>query len=362
MSSPFHPFPLQACLSQMPAPESRFVVAKDYVPNALLPIVIHTADVPPMPPYDCRSEWHPDNGYLHPGGFHYLRKIRRYDQCWVEQLITEFNDTIADKLLATSRNGGTENLTIHVDGVVEEIPPGLPTHVEQSLLELRNLRIDDDLARRTDATVLKTAATIYHQLFPSVSPTSCFRRHIEWGKQYQYLTPYVFADWTNTTSCTNAKMAVFVVPPWYMAPRDMRDFVYTRTFTPSDLIQPGKPPDIEQKRQHYWAMVNDVCYMYEVHHFAFTTYEEWAFGSFSDDFVDVTISEVRGRTARYPTILETFLFWMHSACGGGPGLKPSQVGQCPPFFGQISTDEAPCTYQDLFVGDPKAIHAIFSCY
>ncbi|KII85584.1 hypothetical protein PLICRDRAFT_56813 [Plicaturopsis crispa FD-325 SS-3] len=339
-----------------------FVATKDYVPEALLPIVVHTKEVPSMPPHvDCRSECHPPDGYLHPGGFHYLRRIHRYDQFLIERAVTQFNESIAQTQLVRNQKGAG-SLTIHVDGIVEEIPAGLPDNVEEALLRLQQLRSDGDLSNRTDTTILNTATTIYHQLFPSVAPNATFRRHPEWGLKPQYMIPFIFADWTETESFTNSKMAVFVVPPWYLAPRDMRDFVNIRAFKGTDFIRPGTEPDMEQKRQHYWALVNDFCYMHQVQHFAFTTYEEWVFGCFSDDFADVCVSEVRGYTSRWPTILETFLFWMHSACGHDPGVKPSQVGYCPPFQGHLSTDEAPCTYEDLFDDDPEVVHAVFSCH
>ncbi|KII85583.1 hypothetical protein PLICRDRAFT_44911 [Plicaturopsis crispa FD-325 SS-3] len=247
----------------MSSTEPCHIATRDYVQQALLPIVVHTNDVPPMPEDDCRSEYHPRDGYMHPGGYHYLQRIHRYDQCLVERHINQFNESIARRQLTYNTDNG-EDLTIHVDGVVEEIPPGLPKRVEATLLGLRYLKSDENLVTRTEMTILETATTIYHQLFPSVAPTCRFWRYKAWGIQYEYMTPFVFADWNTTISCTNSKMAVFVVPPWYLAPRDMRDFVNIREFKRVDSIKPGVPPSMEEKRQHYWAMVNDFCFIYKV--------------------------------------------------------------------------------------------------
>lgn len=64
----------------MSASPPSVTTVKHYVPRALLPPVIHTDSVKPMPLEGFRSHHHPLGGYLNPGGINKLLRMHRYDQ------------------------------------------------------------------------------------------------------------------------------------------------------------------------------------------------------------------------------------------------------------------------------------------
>ncbi|KII85571.1 hypothetical protein PLICRDRAFT_321432 [Plicaturopsis crispa FD-325 SS-3] len=323
----------------MSVPPPCVTKVKDYVPYAPLPPVVHTQSAPPMPADGCRSHCHPLGGYVHPGGLHKLSRMYRYDQVDFDRHVQEFTNSISEMELVYN-TGLPDDLTLYVDGIIEEIPRGTPPHLRANIVRQRNLKVDEDVNRRAEDTILTTASSIYHKLFPSTPSHWAFRRHRVYGVLPQYFNAYIFGEWEDMASLSTGSVAVFVVPPWYLAPRDMEDVINTHRFKYMPITGETSP-SVDQKRQHYWAMIDNVCYNNKIRHFALTTYEQWVFGCLSDDWKVASLSEVRGQTASNPTILEYLLFWMH--CGGGsePGMRPSE---------------------DLFWGDPQAIHAISSLY
>ncbi|KII85567.1 hypothetical protein PLICRDRAFT_321358 [Plicaturopsis crispa FD-325 SS-3] len=319
----------------MSASPPSVTTVKHYVPRALLPPVIHTDSVEPMPLEGFRSHHHPLGGYLNPGGINKLLRMHRYDQVQLTHDVQEFSSSISEMQL-TFNTDDEEDLTICVDGVNDEFPPGQSKHSKRIIIQQRLLESDEDVSRRTQHTILMTASSIYHKLFPATPPEWRFRRHRVLGVLPQYFHAYIFGDW----ELKEGAVAVFVVPPWYLAPQDMEDFVNTRSFKALPITGESSP-SVDQKRQHYWAMIDNVCYNNQIRHFAVTTYEQWVFGCLSDDWKDASISEIRGHRACSPTILETLLFWMRCGLGNEPGMRPSE---------------------DLFWGDPKVVHEISSLY
>ncbi|KII85549.1 hypothetical protein PLICRDRAFT_701051 [Plicaturopsis crispa FD-325 SS-3] len=340
----------------MSLPHRGFTTVRDYVSRAILPSMVHTRGGPPVPPEDCRSERNPAGGYLNPGGYHLLAHMHKYDQYNFENSVKTFHDSIADKMLDISASDEFEDdLTIYVDGILDEFPLGKTAHMEKKALRERHVTSDEDVSRRAVVTIFTTASSIYRQLFPS-APHRTFERHLVYGEEPQYFKPYIYAEWKEG-SFTNALMAVFIVPPWYLAPRDLQDFTNASEFEKLPII-PGKSPDPNQKRQHYWAMVDDICYVNGIRHFAMTTYAQWVFGCFSDDWKHASISETRGHRTQSPTILETFLYWMHCGLDNVPGMTPSQDSPNSPDY---SDSPSPSTQYSTPVPQDSAMAQDILC-
>ncbi|KAG9087920.1 hypothetical protein FRC06_002306, partial [Ceratobasidium sp. 370] len=67
-----------------------------------------------------------------------------------------------------------------------------------------------------------------------------------------------------------------------------------------------------------WATIYDDCVRGDTHYFVITTYNEWAFGAFSRGWTTAWITPPKPYNAGSasvpgPTILQSLLFWMHSA-------------------------------------------------
>ncbi|KII85576.1 hypothetical protein PLICRDRAFT_31748 [Plicaturopsis crispa FD-325 SS-3] len=319
----------------MPETEPYLVQASDYIPNAALPLVVYTSSVPSMPAHDRCSRTHPSGGYITPGHQHLLSRMHRYDIRRHEKSVKEFSSSFAELELIYNPEGG-EILTIPVDGILPQVvrrsrrregatPLGSrDTNAENSRtvhdpvltipgpFRYRDVNADDDVGRVVHESVLTTASTISRQLFSSTPAEWTFQRSIEPGVHSGYLTPYVFANWNSrdSSSFTEGKMAVFVVPPWYLGPQDMQYFVNALQFR-NTRIRKRDAPGPNLKRLHYWTMIASFCHGHGIRRFVLTTYEQWVFGCFSEDWTDAAVSDVQERTARSPSVLGTFLFWMH---------------------------------------------------
>lgn len=80
-------------------------------------------------------------------------------------------------------------------GVNDEFPPGQSKHSKRIIIQQRLLESDEDVSRRTQHTILMTASSIYHKLFPATPPEWRFRRHRVLGVLPQYFHAYIFGDW-----------------------------------------------------------------------------------------------------------------------------------------------------------------------
>ena len=64
-----------------------------------------------------------------------------------------------------------------------------------------------------------------------------------------------------------------------------------------------------------WANLLDTCKRHESQSFVLTTYQGWAFGSFSKDWTSARISEMKDFDVKEPNVMQSLVYWV--ACSMG---------------------------------------------
>ncbi|KDN51581.1 hypothetical protein RSAG8_00126, partial [Rhizoctonia solani AG-8 WAC10335] len=115
---------------------------------------------------------------------------------------------------------------------------------------------------------------------------------------------------------------LFVVQsPWLLNPRDFRMFCERSMYRHYAKKDP-KTGKVKATELDYvdklWATIYDDCVRGGTHYFVLTTYNEWAFGAFSRGWTTAWVTPPKPYNAGCPTvpgptILQSILFWMHSA-------------------------------------------------
>ncbi|CAE6403061.1 unnamed protein product [Rhizoctonia solani] len=115
---------------------------------------------------------------------------------------------------------------------------------------------------------------------------------------------------------------LFVVQsPWLLSPGDFRMFcersMYRHYATKDPKTGKVKATELDYV-DRLWATIYDDCVKGGTHYFVLTTYNEWAFGAFSRGWTTAWITPPKpyntgSPTIPGPTILQSILFWMHSA-------------------------------------------------
>ncbi|KDQ51205.1 hypothetical protein JAAARDRAFT_140630 [Jaapia argillacea MUCL 33604] len=70
----------------------------------------------------------------------------------------------------------------------------------------------------------------------------------------------------------------------------------------------------------------DVCVQKESSFFVLTNYNEWVFGSFSDNWRQARVTLPKSYNAASPTILECLVYWISSAMNVPGGYVLDKVG------------------------------------
>ncbi|KZW03311.1 hypothetical protein EXIGLDRAFT_759178 [Exidia glandulosa HHB12029] len=152
---------------------------------------------------------------------------------------------------------------------------------------------------------------------------------------------------------TDVKVVTVTMPAWCFAPKDMADFVNMKTFmNPATLMHdsPTVPTAVK-----LWARLHDFCYLHDAHYFIVSTYEQWAFGAFSDQYSTGFVSSPMNYSASIPTVFEAAMFWMHSAHGHPSGYKVKPVREQPDYV------ETPVRYSHQAVPHPRAAYYLTCC-
>ncbi|CAE7202335.1 unnamed protein product [Rhizoctonia solani] len=115
---------------------------------------------------------------------------------------------------------------------------------------------------------------------------------------------------------------LFVVQsPWLLNPTDFKMFCERSMYRHYAKKDP-KTGKVKSTELDYvdklWATIYDDCVRGGTHYFVLTTYNEWAFGAFSRGWTTAWVTPPKPYNAGCPTvpgptILQSILFWMHSA-------------------------------------------------
>ncbi|CAE6509536.1 unnamed protein product [Rhizoctonia solani] len=115
---------------------------------------------------------------------------------------------------------------------------------------------------------------------------------------------------------------LFVIQsPWLLNSRDFKLFCERSMYRHYAKKDPktGKVTTTELDYvDKLWATIYDDCVKGGTHYFVLTTYNEWAFGAFSRGWTTAWVTPPKpynagSPTVPGPTILQSILFWMHSA-------------------------------------------------
>ncbi|CAE6520126.1 unnamed protein product [Rhizoctonia solani] len=126
---------------------------------------------------------------------------------------------------------------------------------------------------------------------------------------------------TSTSRRVMPNLLFVVQSPWLLNPGDFRMFCersmyrhYAKKDPKTGKIKPTELDYVDK----LWATIYDDCVRGGTHYFVLTTYNEWAFGAFSRGWTTAWVTPPKpynagSPTVPGPTILQSILFWMHSA-------------------------------------------------
>ncbi|KAG8762892.1 hypothetical protein FRC11_007295 [Ceratobasidium sp. 423] len=126
---------------------------------------------------------------------------------------------------------------------------------------------------------------------------------------------------TSTSRRVMPNLLFVVQSPWLLNHRDFKMFcersMYRHYAKKDPKTGKVKPTELDYVDK-LWATIYDDCVRGGTHYFVLTTYNEWAFGAFSRGWTTAWITPPKphnagSSTVPGPTILQSILFWMHSA-------------------------------------------------
>ncbi|KAJ1310114.1 hypothetical protein OPQ81_006861 [Rhizoctonia solani] len=138
-----------------------------------------------------------------------------------------------------------------------------------------------------------------------------------WGPRLDRVIP----GSTSTSRRVMPNLLFVIQSPWLLNPEDFRMFCERSMYRHYATKDP-KTGKVKATELNYvdklWATIYDDCVRGGTHYFILTTYNEWAFGAFSRGWTTAWITPPKPHntgspTVPGPTILQSILFWMHSA-------------------------------------------------
>jgi len=120
-------------------------------------------------------------------------------------------------------------------------------------------------------------------------------------------------------------MAVFVQGAWVLSPKDFEVFTSRRNLQGLQA-KPGETNARLRSSDRLWGKVWDYCANTRCYFFVVTTYEQWAFGRFSDGWSSAFVSPPMAWNSKGPTILQCMTYWMMSSIGVKGGYITPEVG------------------------------------
>jgi hypothetical protein len=86
------------------------------------------------------------------------------------------------------------------------------------------------------------------------------------------------------------------------------------------------PPESQLNSSHrVWANLLDTCKRHECPSFVLTTYQGWVFGSFSEDWTRVDISELKEFDATEPRVMQALVYWVACSMGLAGAERPVET-------------------------------------
>ncbi|KAF8710595.1 hypothetical protein RHS03_02284, partial [Rhizoctonia solani] len=138
-----------------------------------------------------------------------------------------------------------------------------------------------------------------------------------WGPRLERVTP----GSTSTSRHVMPNLLFIIQSPWLLNSKDFRIFCERSMYRHYAKKDP-KTGKVEATELDYvdklWASIYDDCVRGGTHYFILTTYNEWAFGAFSRGWTTAWVTPPKPYNAGSPsvpgpTVLQSILFWMHSA-------------------------------------------------
>ncbi|KAF8610402.1 hypothetical protein BDV93DRAFT_517527 [Ceratobasidium sp. AG-I] len=176
------------------------------------------------------------------------------------------------------------------------------------------------LPLRTAERVMKLVNEESQDWLLDVNQTSNQLSHLyttcAWGSRSRHPEPQV-----NAPSKIKTHLLFVIQSPWLLSPADFKLFCERSMYRHYAKKNP-KTGKVEVTQLDYvdklWATIYDDCVRGDTHYFVLTTYNEWAFGAFSRGWTTAWITPPKPYNAGSPsvpgpTILQSILFWMHSA-------------------------------------------------
>ncbi|TDL20633.1 hypothetical protein BD410DRAFT_361804 [Rickenella mellea] len=123
----------------------------------------------------------------------------------------------------------------------------------------------------------------------------------------------------------SVRFGVFILGPWSFAPADFEEFVSIKDVSFMDSKGPASESRTEVKftsAELMLAHVYNFCHENGCRFWAISTYEQWVFGAFLEDYSIGWTSPVYGIEAKGPNIVQCLEYWIHSAFDGINTWKP----------------------------------------
>lgn len=204
------------------------------------------------------------------------------------------------------------------------------------LLETQLLRVSNlnKICHWVELIVMHTARTILRTAFPimknwTLSSEESYHRDVD-GELFRQI--YMINRNSEATpeeySNTLNPMVVFVQAPWVLSPKDFELFTSRRTVG-ALKAEPGRRDGLLRSSERLWGKIWDLCVNERCYWFAVTTYEEWAFGRFSDGWTTAFVSPPMSWDSTKPTILQCLTYWMMSSIGAEGTFNTPSVGDLP---------------------------------
>ncbi|KAF9241359.1 hypothetical protein BU15DRAFT_73485 [Melanogaster broomeanus] len=165
---------------------------------------------------------------------------------------------------------------------------------------------------------LRTVQRILHILYPQTK---------DWGfvsETQSHYDNHIFKEFyfthkehSPTAEIASNSVLVACQPPWVLSEEDMWQFTELKSLPAGNSRLRGK--------ERLWSKIWDLCVRKQCFYFIVTSYQQWAFGVFSDGWTRAYISPPFDARARQPTVMHAILYWLSSALDVNDGYSPPSL-------------------------------------
>ncbi|KAF8843938.1 hypothetical protein BDN67DRAFT_963422 [Paxillus ammoniavirescens] len=165
---------------------------------------------------------------------------------------------------------------------------------------------------------LRTVQRILHIVFPQ-SKDWGFLSETQPHYDDHIFKEFYFTDIGRPPTPEIASNSVLVAcqPPWVLSDEDMWQFTELQSLPAGNSRLRGK--------ERLWSKLWDICVRKQCFYFIVTSYQQWAFGVFSDGWTKAYISPPFDARAREPTVMHVILYWLASALDVNDGHSPPSL-------------------------------------